>query len=431
MDRDAYHNCSSLVKMPRQSYEQFWSSHFVEYIDKELSYSKFFRKYLLPNHPCMFSRRFTEDWKCRKQWVTEEGKPNFQKLLQEFDESPVPVANCNAKEYNANPKQVMPLKEFIHYWKEYIQNGHSSPKGCLYLKDWHMSRDFPDHNVYTTPVFFSSDWLNEYWDTLEVDDYRFVYMGPKGSWTPFHADVFRSYSWSANICGRKKWLLYPPGQEDFLRDTHGNLPYDVTSAELQDRGLFPQFEEACQPLEIIQEAGEIIFVPSGWHHQVYNLEDTISINHNWLNGCNIDIMWQFLQNELSSVQKEIEEWRNTMDSWHQHCQVIMKACSGIDYSEFASFLKIVAENRMAFLNACSSGDSSDYSRHLSETLTALGPYHAAFDLQRVAHIIECLLCNEDFKRLDHSTSTLQPETLLQQIRDTIQSTRGQHLLYQE
>ncbi|XP_012731867.2 2-oxoglutarate and iron-dependent oxygenase JMJD4 [Fundulus heteroclitus] len=431
MDRDAYHNCSSLVKMPRQSYEQLWSSHFVDYIDKELSYSKFFRKYLLPNHPCMFSRRFTEDWKCRKQWVTEEGKPNFQKLLQEFDETPVPVANCNAKEYNANPKQVMPFKEFIHYWKEYIQNGHSSPKGCLYLKDWHMSRDIPDHNVYTTPIFFSSDWLNEYWDTLEVDDYRFVYMGPKGSWTPFHADVFRSYSWSANICGRKKWLLYPPGQEDFLRDTHGNLPYDVTSAELKDSGLFPQFDEACQPLEIIQEAGEIIFVPSGWHHQVYNLEDTISINHNWLNGCNVDIMWQFLQNELSSVQKEIEEWRDTMDSWHQHCQVIMKACSGIDYTEFASFLKIVAENRMAFLNACSSGDPSDYSRHLSETLATLGPYHAAFDLQRVAHIIECLLCNEDFKRLDHSTSSLQPETMLQQIRDTIQSTRGQHLLYQE
>lgn len=126
------------------------------------------------------------------------------------DETPVPVANCNAKEYNANPKQVMPFKEFIHYWKEYIQNGHSSPKGCLYLKDWHLSRfqiyitinaqcilphcyygnvitflyhrEFPEHSVYSTPVFFSSDWLNEYWDTLEVDDYRFVYMGPKGSW---------------------------------------------------------------------------------------------------------------------------------------------------------------------------------------------------------------------------------------------------------
>ncbi|XP_054622473.1 2-oxoglutarate and iron-dependent oxygenase JMJD4 isoform X2 [Dunckerocampus dactyliophorus] len=419
MDRDAYRNCCSLVKIPRQSYEQFCSSHFVDYIDKELGYSKFFKKYLLSNHPCMFSKRFTEEWKCRKQWVTEKGKPNFQKLLQEFDETPVPVANCNAKEYNSNPKQVMPFKEFIQYWKEHIQNGHSSPKGCLYLKDWHMSRDFPEHNLYTTPIFFTSDWLNEYWDALEVDDYRFVYMGPKGS------------CWSANICGRKKWLLYPPGQEEFLRDTHDNLPYDVTSAELHDTSLYPHAQEACQPLEIIQEAGEIIFVPSGWHHQVYNLEDTISINHNWLNGCNVDIMWQFLQIEMSSVQKEIDEWRNTMDSWHQHCQVIMKACSGINYGEFASFLKIIAVNRMALLNACSSGDASNYPRHLSEALVTLGPYHAAFDLQRVAHILELLLCNEDFKRLEHSASTVQPETLLQQIRDTIQSTRGQHLLYQD
>ncbi|CAM4596401.1 unnamed protein product [Leuciscus chuanchicus] len=165
----------------------------------------------------------------------------------------------------------MPFKEFIQYWREYIQNGHSSPKGCLYLKDWHMQRNFPEHNTYKNPIYFSSDWLNEYWDTSEVDDYRFVYMGPKGSWTPFHADVFRSYSWSANICGRKKWLLYPPGQEEFLRDCHGNLAYDVTAPVLQDKGLYAQFEEACQPLEIIQEAGEIIFVPSGWHHQVYNL----------------------------------------------------------------------------------------------------------------------------------------------------------------
>lgn len=31
-------------------------------------------------------------------------------------------------------------------------------------------------------MYFSSDWLNEYWDALDVDDYRFVYMGPTGTW---------------------------------------------------------------------------------------------------------------------------------------------------------------------------------------------------------------------------------------------------------
>lgn len=45
-----------------------------------------------------------------------------------------------------------------------------------------VSRDTSAEDVFTLPVYFSSDWLNEYWDTLDVDDYRFIYMGPTGSW---------------------------------------------------------------------------------------------------------------------------------------------------------------------------------------------------------------------------------------------------------
>lgn len=38
-----------------------------------------------------------------------------------------------------------------------------------------------------------SDWLNEVWRLRDdvADDYCFVYMGPAGTWTPFHADVLR------------------------------------------------------------------------------------------------------------------------------------------------------------------------------------------------------------------------------------------------
>jgi hypothetical protein len=53
---------------------------------------------------------------------------------------------------------------------------------------------------------------------VECADYRFVYMGPAGSWTPCHADVLRSYSWSVNVCGRKRWLLLPPEQAWMLYD---------------------------------------------------------------------------------------------------------------------------------------------------------------------------------------------------------------------
>ena len=71
----------------------------------------------------------------------------------------------------------------------------------------------------------------------------------------------RSFSWSANICGKKRWILYPPGEEENLKDIYGNLPYDVTSKELQDIKLYPNVAKACTPVEIIQEEGQIVFIP--------------------------------------------------------------------------------------------------------------------------------------------------------------------------
>lgn len=72
---------------------------------------------------------------------------------------------------------------------------------------------------------------------------------------------WRSYSWSANICGCKKWLIYPPGQEKYLTDRLGNLAYDVTSDDTNDRCQFPDFEKASKPITVIQKEGEVIFVP--------------------------------------------------------------------------------------------------------------------------------------------------------------------------
>ncbi|XP_075000479.1 2-oxoglutarate and iron-dependent oxygenase JMJD4 isoform X4 [Calonectris borealis] len=343
----------------------------VDFIEKveSFTYSDFFRDYLIPNHPCIFSAKFTEDWGSRRNWVTWDGKPNFDHLLQKFGEAVVPVANCDVKEYNSNPKEQLPFKEYIKYWKEYIKNDYRSSRGCLYLKDWHLSRAFPEQDVYTTPVYFSSDWLNEYWDAIAVDDYRFVYMGPKGSWTPFHADVFRSYSWSANICGRKKWLLYPAGQEEYLKDRHGNLPFDVTAPSLQDRSVYPRYNQSQPPVEIVQEAGEIVFIPSGWHHQVYNL-------------------------------------------------LIMKSCTGIDYKEFYNFLKVIAENRISVLEN-GLDDEASAKNTPKAAISTLGMLHAVFDLKRTVKVLTSLSANEDFKKLDLTSLSPPPEALLHHLKAAI------------
>jgi hypothetical protein len=62
--------------------------------------------------------------------------------------------------------------------------------------------DAPDSNMCSGST--SSQGQGPGQEVAEVADYRFVYLGPAGSWTPLHSDVLRSHSWSANVAGRKR-----------------------------------------------------------------------------------------------------------------------------------------------------------------------------------------------------------------------------------
>lgn len=61
----------------------------VDYIEKPetFTYADFFKDYLIPNDPCVFSAKFTEGWDSRRKWVTRDGKPNFDYLLRAFGKS--------------------------------------------------------------------------------------------------------------------------------------------------------------------------------------------------------------------------------------------------------------------------------------------------------------------------------------------------------
>lgn len=389
----------------------------VTKIDDEISYSKFFSEYLVTNSPCIISDFVSKDWASSKLW--REGlKPKWSSLRKSFGDAEVPVADCTEREYNSQKKYTFTLNKYLDYLEEHIKDGYQSSKPNLYLKDWHLTRDYPAAAVYRVPNYFASDWLNEYFCRRKDvhDDYRFVYIGPKGSWTPLHADVFTSFSWSVNIVGRKRWVLFPPGEEVYLRDQFGNLAYDIFSEETHDKTKFPLCDKPGKYYDIIQEAGEAIFVPSGWHHQVWNLEDTISINHNWINGCNIKQIWIGLSSCLSAVQKEVSDCSD-MDDWHSHCQVMLRATHGMNYEEFYDLLKCVAEPRMVQVTG---GD-----KLVMYGGWELGIKHAYWDLKQISSSLDSFLNDPNVSLLSW-VSEKEPrklkeniDSLLQKLRDDV------------
>lgn len=368
--------------------KQYIAFESVEPVTDTLSYDEFFTRYLVPNRPCIFTSRTTEKWSCRRQWVLD-GTPDIDALSLLFGDCIVPVADCNKKYYNAQFKDDMKMGDYLDYWTEFINKSYPESMPLLYLKDWHCAREFPNAPIYEVPQYFASDWLNEYYmaNPEFEDDYMFVYMGPKGTWTPLHADVFTSYSWSANIVGKKRWLLFPPGQEDFLRDVHGQLIYDATSDELNDHTKYKAYDKRIvKYIDVIQEPGEIMFIPSGWHHQVWNLEDTISINHNWINACNVMNFWRGLKKELRCVMKEVDDCRD-MNDWAEHCQLMLKTSYGMDYTLFFDFIVFITKRR---LDIVLNKDNPEYLRRFAPTnfkKYQFGINHCLFDLEAIRLVL--------------------------------------------
>ncbi|KAE9549984.1 hypothetical protein FO519_006804 [Halicephalobus sp. NKZ332] len=245
------------------------------------------------------------------RWLAQETNSNdvrpvdYDKFLSDFD----PFHEVSIERYDEETGKQTFGKTTLGNFVENLQN--PDYRG-LYLKDWHAQREFkipPDFYEDKLPYFMRMDWINfEKWTMGQENpvngDYKFVYFGSAGSRTLLHYDVFRSFSWSLNISGIKHWLFLP-----IEKTTEFFKKYPEETDFTRHPGIVEEFGL----IEHIQSPGEIVIVPPGWYHQVLNMTECLSVNHNTINVFNVIGVCLELQERFLAVLKELEDQKELRD----------------------------------------------------------------------------------------------------------------------
>ncbi|HDH0962400.1 TPA: cupin-like domain-containing protein [Staphylococcus aureus] len=146
------------------------------------------------------------------------------------------------------------FKEFMEVEvSEYIRyiNNNTEKWYCDFPTDY---EEFPNLlYMYSVPKIFKNN--TSAYNNSELHEW--LYLGSKGTGTPFHVDIKNSHAWNALIFGEKEWLFAEIGQ-DYLN--------------IKD-------ENKC--LKYIQKANELLYIPPNLPHKVVNTQNSLCITGNF------------------------------------------------------------------------------------------------------------------------------------------------------
>ena len=248
----------------------------------EMSPELFFAKYDSLNTPLIIEGA-VEAW----GW----SKFSHQDFLAEFSDR---VFKTNGVTEDGRTLR-MTYSQYASYCKDSWGHGEKP----MYIFDNKFTQRAPEiSRKYSIPQYFKED-LFDCMSSEDRPDYRWLLIGPAGSGAPFHTDPHMTHAWNVVTEGRKRISFYPPnvippGVDKELIYTEYYAAKDTVEWYTD---IYPHLTEERLPLEGVVEAGEMVFIPSGWWHQVLNIGEgfTMAMTQNVCTKGNFNRVWYELQ----------------------------------------------------------------------------------------------------------------------------------------
>jgi histone arginine demethylase JMJD6 len=129
-----------------------------------------------------------DNWKGFKEWT-------FEWFTQKYGDVNVDVHSTTQKSHK------MLLKDYLNSFK--IEK---SEKEALYLSNWVFGTDHPELlNYFETPKYFTEDWMKL---IKGHPDLRWLYIGPKNTFSLLHIDVLSTSAWLAQFQGKVREFVF-------------------------------------------------------------------------------------------------------------------------------------------------------------------------------------------------------------------------------
>jgi len=171
--------------------------------------------------------------------------------------------------------------------------------GTLYLHDFSLpdecDRLFYDDTLYGVEQKFRIPSVIAAYDLFQrVTLYSYarswpsLFIGKKGTNSKVHVDSGGTGFFMYLISGRKKWVVTHPSERPYLYDriqTQAFIP-DILGVDKSEQAneyltkRFPLLHRVENYYEIIQEPGQLIYIPPNSPHAVENLDDIVGLAMN-------------------------------------------------------------------------------------------------------------------------------------------------------
>ena len=191
---------------------------------------------------------------------------------------------------------------------------------------------------YTVPKIFSDDDLLQHFTPEHPrPKYKWLLIGPTRSGSSMHQDPMHTNAWNALVQGYKHWIMFHPDtpkhlvnamytlnerssryrngrragsgtdKDVYWNDLYGWYRNELSSTKEKVEHYFQQQQQVCDGAknqkkiarcyECVQQPGEIIFVPSMWHHAVLNVADSVAVTQNFVDRSGLDETYKTMKEE--------------------------------------------------------------------------------------------------------------------------------------